>query len=172
MGIASHVSSESPPPFAAQFAEVEVDVETGQVTVTKLVMAVDCGVADQPDDRQRPGRGRDDAGARLCAHRGARPRRGGPARERAVSGPTGSSGPTTHRRPRSSSCRPWSRAGPFGAKAVGEIAIDGVAPAVRNAILDATGVALNALPLTPERVWNALRRAESPDRQAVAGVTV
>ena len=46
--------------------------------------------------------------------------------------------------------------GPFGAKSVGEIAIDGVAPAVRNAILDATGVAVNALPLTPERVWRAL----------------
>jgi putative selenate reductase molybdopterin-binding subunit len=47
--------------------------------------------------------------------------------------------------------------GPFGAKAVGEIPMDGVAPAVRNAILDATGVAINALPFTPERVWRALR---------------
>jgi putative selenate reductase molybdopterin-binding subunit len=46
--------------------------------------------------------------------------------------------------------------GPFGAKSVGEIAIDGVAPAVRNAILDATGVTVNELPLTPERVWRAL----------------
>jgi putative selenate reductase molybdopterin-binding subunit len=46
--------------------------------------------------------------------------------------------------------------GPFGAKSIGEIAIDGAAPAVRNAILDATGVAVNELPLTPERVWRAL----------------
>ena len=37
-----------PPPFATQFAEVEVDVETGQVTVKKLVMAVDCGIAINP----------------------------------------------------------------------------------------------------------------------------
>ena len=48
MAVASHVSPESPPPFAVQLAAVEVDVETGQVTVTKLVTAVDCGVAINP----------------------------------------------------------------------------------------------------------------------------
>jgi putative selenate reductase molybdopterin-binding subunit len=48
MATASYVSPESPPPFAGQFAEVEVDIETGQVTVKKLVMAVDCGVAINP----------------------------------------------------------------------------------------------------------------------------
>jgi putative selenate reductase molybdopterin-binding subunit len=47
--------------------------------------------------------------------------------------------------------------GPFGAKAVGEIPTVGVAPAVRNAILDATGAAINTTPFTPERVWRALR---------------
>ena len=50
--------------------------------------------------------------------------------------------------------------GPFGAKAVDEIPKDGVAPAIRNAILNATGVRMNALPFTPERVHNALRTAE------------
>jgi len=49
--------------------------------------------------------------------------------------------------------------GPFGAKAVAEIPKDGVAPAVRNAILDATGVAINQIPFTPERVWKALQGA-------------
>jgi putative selenate reductase molybdopterin-binding subunit len=49
--------------------------------------------------------------------------------------------------------------GPFGAKAIAEIPMDGVAPAVRNAVLDATGVAINELPLTPERVWRALHEA-------------
>ncbi len=47
--------------------------------------------------------------------------------------------------------------GPFGAKAVAEIPKDGVAPAIRNAILDCTGVAINDLPFTPERVWRALQ---------------
>jgi putative selenate reductase molybdopterin-binding subunit len=48
--------------------------------------------------------------------------------------------------------------GPFGAKAVAEIPKDGVAPAIRNAIINATGVAMTDLPFTPERVWAALNR--------------
>ncbi|MGA2488724.1 MAG: molybdopterin cofactor-binding domain-containing protein, partial [Anaerolineales bacterium] len=48
MGVASYVSPASPPPFAAQFAEVTVDTETGQVRVDKLVMAVDGGVIINP----------------------------------------------------------------------------------------------------------------------------
>ena len=47
--------------------------------------------------------------------------------------------------------------GPFGAKAVAEIPKDGVAPAVRNAILNATGVRIDKLPFTPERVYSAMR---------------
>ena len=45
MGHASAVSLKSPPPFTAQFAEVEVDTETGQVTVLQMASAVDCGRA-------------------------------------------------------------------------------------------------------------------------------
>jgi putative selenate reductase molybdopterin-binding subunit len=48
MAGASHMSYDSPPPFAAVFAEVEVDVETGLVTVLKLVEAVDCGQVINP----------------------------------------------------------------------------------------------------------------------------
>ena len=43
--------------------------------------------------------------------------------------------------------------GPFGAKSISEISIDGVAPAVVNAVHHATGVWMKELPLTPERVW-------------------
>ena len=45
--------------------------------------------------------------------------------------------------------------GPFGAKAVAEIPKDGVAPAIRNAIVNAIGVRIDQLPFTPERVWAA-----------------
>ncbi|MEZ4719476.1 MAG: molybdopterin cofactor-binding domain-containing protein [Caldilineaceae bacterium] len=48
MATASNMSYLSPPPFAAQYAEVEVDTETGQVEVKQLVMAVDCGIAINP----------------------------------------------------------------------------------------------------------------------------
>ena len=47
--------------------------------------------------------------------------------------------------------------GPFGAKDVAEIPTDGVAPAMRAALVNATGVAINEIPFTPERVRNALR---------------
>ena len=49
--------------------------------------------------------------------------------------------------------------GPFGAKAIAEIPKDGVAPAIRNAIADATGARIANIPFTPERVWNALQQA-------------
>jgi putative selenate reductase molybdopterin-binding subunit len=46
---------------------------------------------------------------------------------------------------------------PFGVKAVAEIPMDGVAPAVGNAIMDACGADLSENPATPERVWRALK---------------
>ena len=155
MATASHVSGESPPPFAAQLAEIEVDVDTGQVTVTKLVMAVDCGVAINPTTASGQVEGAmlqalgyalteevclDDTGRAVNARFGPywifRSDDAPPMEVYLV--------------------QTMESSGPFGAKSIGEIAIDGVAPAVRNAILDATGVAVNALPLTPERVWRAL----------------
>jgi CO/xanthine dehydrogenase Mo-binding subunit len=49
--------------------------------------------------------------------------------------------------------------GPFGSKGLGEGGIVAAGPAVANAIFRATGVRIKELPLTPERVWRALRRA-------------
>jgi putative selenate reductase molybdopterin-binding subunit len=49
--------------------------------------------------------------------------------------------------------------GPYGAKAVAEIPMDGMAPAIASAIFDATGVRIRQMPFTPERVWRALRAA-------------
>jgi len=47
--------------------------------------------------------------------------------------------------------------GPYGAKGMGESAILTVGPSIANALFRATGVRLRDLPLTPERVWRALR---------------
>ena len=158
MGTASHVSPDCPPPFAAQFAEVEVDVDTGQVTVTKLVMAVDCGVAINPvtASGQVEGGMIQALGYAHC--------------EEIVLDDDGrmvnpSFGPYKIYRADEMPetvvylVQTMEDSGPFGAKAVAEIPKDGVAPAVRNAILDATGVAINDLPFTPERVWAALQTA-------------
>ncbi|MCZ6874117.1 MAG: xanthine dehydrogenase family protein molybdopterin-binding subunit [bacterium] len=54
--------------------------------------------------------------------------------------------------------------GPYGAKGIGEGGVVAVAPAVANALYDATGIRLKDLPLTPERVWRALHRP-SPSKQ-------
>ena len=48
MAVASYVSPSSPPPFAAQFVEITVDIQTGKITVDKMVMAVDSGVIVNP----------------------------------------------------------------------------------------------------------------------------
>ena len=158
MGTSSYVSPDCPPPFAAQLVEIEVDIETGQLTVTKLVMAVDCGVAINPITAS----GQVEGGmlqALGYAH----------CEEFAFD---------TDGRVLNTSFGPYKiyradempetvvylvqtmeDSGPFGAKAVAEIPKDGVAPALRNAILNATGAAINDLPFTPERVWAALHGA-------------
>jgi CO/xanthine dehydrogenase Mo-binding subunit len=48
--------------------------------------------------------------------------------------------------------------GPFGAKGVGEPPVVAVAAAVANAIAAAVGVRMRELPMTPERVWQALQQ--------------
>jgi xanthine dehydrogenase molybdenum-binding subunit len=47
--------------------------------------------------------------------------------------------------------------GPFGAKGAGEPGMVPTAPAIANAIYDAVGVRIHDLPITPEKVLNALR---------------
>jgi putative selenate reductase molybdopterin-binding subunit len=156
MATASHMSLHSPPPFGAQYAEIEVDTETGQITVQKLVMAVDCGTAINPQTAQGQIEGGlvqalgyavceemayDEAGRLI-------PRRFGDYRIfqanempeiEAILVPT------------------YEPSGPFGAKAVAEIPMDGVAPAIANALYHALGIHIRQLPLTPERVWRAMK---------------
>ena len=47
--------------------------------------------------------------------------------------------------------------GPFGVKSLGEPPIVSPAPAIRNAVLDATGVAFNRIPMNPQRVFEKLK---------------
>jgi len=50
--------------------------------------------------------------------------------------------------------------GPYGARSSGELVNPGVPAAVANAVQDACGARVHTLPITAERVWRALRRAE------------
>jgi putative selenate reductase molybdopterin-binding subunit len=156
MATASYVSPDSPPPFAAQFAEVEVDIETGQVTVKKLVMAVDCGVAINPitASGQVEGGMTQALGYGHCEEmvfddngRMVNPVFGPYKIYRADEMPEMEVILVQTVEP----------SGPFGAKAVAEIPKDGVAPALGSAIFNAAGVRIRRIPFTPERVWTALQ---------------
>lgn len=154
MAVASHVSPSSPPPFAAQFATVLVDLQTGQVTVEDLVMAVDGGVIVNPAaaSGQIEGGMAQALGYGVCeemVYDAA-----GQAREkdlvdyhifRADEMPE----------MQTIFIQTYEKTHPFGAKAVAEIPLDGVAPAVGNAVLDACGADIIDNPITPEKVWRA-----------------
>ena len=156
MGVASYVSPVSPPPFAAQFAEVTVDMETGAVTVEKLVMAVDSGVIVNPltASGQIEGGMTQALGYAVCEE--MRYDEKGIAIERDLD--------RYHifradEMPELETIfvETFEPSHPFGVKAVAEIPMDGVAPAVGNAILDAIGVNVDEIPATPERVWRAMK---------------
>jgi CO/xanthine dehydrogenase Mo-binding subunit len=58
----------------------------------------------------------------------------------------------------------WEPEGPFGAKEAGQGAGTGVIAALANAIYDATGVRLNSLPLSPDRIRFALKQKYETER--------
>jgi xanthine dehydrogenase molybdenum-binding subunit len=53
----------------------------------------------------------------------------------------------------------YDEAGSFGQKSIGEPPVISPAPAIRNAVLDATGVAFNRIPMLPQSVFEAFRQA-------------
>ncbi len=156
MAVASYKSPVSPPPFAAQFAEVTVDIETGQVTVDRLVMAVDSGVIVNPitASGQIEGGMTQALGYAVCEEM------------------TYDEAGRAHQRDlidyhifqanempelETIFVETFEPSHPFGVKAAAEIPMDGVAPAVGNAVLDACGAQINVNPITPEKVWRALK---------------
>jgi CO/xanthine dehydrogenase Mo-binding subunit len=56
--------------------------------------------------------------------------------------------------------------GPLGVKGIGEPAMIPTIPAVMNAIYDAVGVRITALPATPEKVLEAIKRKQAAQRAA------
>ena len=156
MAVASFVSPVSPPPFAAQFAEVTVDLETGAVRVDRLVMAVNSGVIVNPltASGQIEGGMTQALGYAVCEE--MRYDYGGRARETDFSDYHIFA---AHEMPELETIfiETVEPSHPFGVKAVAEIPMDGVAPAVGNAVLDACGADLTVIPMTPERVWRGLR---------------
>jgi putative selenate reductase molybdopterin-binding subunit len=156
MATASYVAPDSPPPYAAQFAEIEVDIETGQVTVKSLVMAVDCGVPINP----MTSAGQVEGGMIQALGYGHCEEMAYDSEGRMVNarfGPYKIYRSDEMPRIEAYMVQTMEKTGPFGAKAIAEIPKDGVAPAIRNAIFNATGCQIDSIPFTPERVWRALQ---------------
>lgn len=141
---------------SAQIVEVSVDMETGQITVERMFDAHDCGFAinrtsveGQMEGSLSMGLGEamfeevkfDERGRILNAN----------LAEYKI--------PTSLDMPNITSIIVESIEpnGPFGAKEVGEGAIMPTIPAILNAVYDAIGVKIYELPLTPERVYMALK---------------
>jgi putative selenate reductase molybdopterin-binding subunit len=160
MGIGSYMSPVAPPPFAAQFAEVTVDIETGQVVVDHLVMAVDSGVIVNPltASGQIEGGMTQALGYAVCEEMVYDSQ--GQAREIDLKDYHIFQ---AHEMPELTTIfvETFEPSHPFGLKAVAEIPMDGVAPAVGNAVFDAVGVDVDKNPITPEKVWRELKKNES-----------
>jgi hypothetical protein len=56
--------------------------------------------------------------------------------------------------------------GPFGAKGVGETGITKVAPSIADALYDAVGARIHSLPMTPEKVLDALEARQGQERSS------
>ena len=139
-------------------AEVEVDRETGQVKVLQLVVSGDAGRAINP----LVCRGQDEGSAVMGL--------GGALYETMLYDGTNlvNGSGMAYRLPLATDVpdgfvsvlqEQGHGPGPFGAKSLGEGCMMPVASAIANAIDDATGARVTALPLTPERVLTALDRA-------------
>ncbi len=154
--VASHVTEKSPPPFSAHFAEVEVDLATGMVRVLKYVAAVDCGTAINPQLAEGQVEGAVLNGISFAMT------------EEYLFSKLGKMRNPTFKHYKIFSTRDlpelvtilvptYEPTGPYGAKSVSEIGINGPLPALGNAIFHATGARLHTSPFTPERVLAALK---------------
>ncbi len=142
--------------FGAQAVEVAVDIETGEISVLKSVAAHDVGRAINP------------AAVRGQIQGGAAQGMGYALMEEFVveKGVTKTPSlseyliPTAKDFPDTDAIimESGTGVGPFGAKGIGEPALTPAAPAVANAVADAIGVRVEELPITPERVLEALEK--------------
>ena len=151
---------ENAPPWLAHFAEVEVDTETGQIKIVKLVAAHDVGRAMHPqivegqlegglaqgigyalsEDIQYNDKGKQlhDSFAKYMLPTAVDI----PEMEAIIV----ESPDPTH---------------PFGVKGVGEAGLIATAPAIANAIYDAVGIRFFEIPITEEKLYKALQKKNS-----------
>lgn len=144
--------------FGAQAVEIEVDTETGQIRVLKIVAAHDVGRAINPMyvEGQIEGGAQMGVGYALSEEL--------QVREGRILNPS----LLDYRMPTALDMPPIESViietadpeGPFGAKGVGEMGGNPTAAAIANALYNAVGIRMNQLPMTGERVLRALKEKE------------
>ena len=152
--------------YAAQVVEVAVDEDTGAVSVERVWVAHDCGFAINPLAVTGQVQGGVWMGMGQALQEETQYHEGLALRPNFLDYRI----PTIAESPPIDVHLVESRdpLGPFGAKEASEGALHGFPPALTNAIADAIGVRLNALPATPDRVLDALHEQRRADRLAAA----
>ncbi|HKV27214.1 MAG TPA: 4-hydroxybenzoyl-CoA reductase subunit alpha [Candidatus Acidoferrales bacterium] len=164
--------------YSAQVAEVTVDTETGQVRVDKIVAAHDCGKALNPLTVEGQIEGSVYMGFGQALQEDMVWKDGRLMNPSLLEYRI----PATKENPEIESIIVESidPEGPFGAKEAGEGSLAATIPAIANAIFDAVGVRINSIPITPDKILDALRekqksaagnKANASKKPVVAGVS-
>jgi CO/xanthine dehydrogenase Mo-binding subunit len=137
--------------FGAHLAEIEVDTELGTIRVLKVTAAHDVGRAINPTLIEGQIEGGVAQGLGMALMEEFFPGKGENLHDYLI--PSAGDIPPVE----SILIEDPSPVGPFGAKGIGEQAVIPTAPAILNALHDATGVRLRKIPATPDRVRAALK---------------
>ncbi|HLJ41266.1 MAG TPA: 4-hydroxybenzoyl-CoA reductase subunit alpha [Candidatus Acidoferrales bacterium] len=144
--------------YSAQVAEVTVDPETGHVRVDKIVAAHDCGKALNPLTVEGQIEGSVYMGFGQALQEDMIWKDGRLMNPSLLEYRI----PATKENPEIESIIVESidPEGPFGAKEAGEGSLAATIPAIANAIFDAVGVRINSIPITPDKILDALREKQ------------
>jgi CO/xanthine dehydrogenase Mo-binding subunit len=147
--------------WGAEVAEIEVDMDTFEVTCTKITTAQDIGRAIHPVLAA----GQIEGGTLQAVGYGLLEElvwdKGRIVNNRL----TNYIIPTSLDAPEMETIiveKPYLH-GPFGAKGVGELPMDGAAPAIAAAVFNATGAFMDEIPITPERLQFAIEKATTDE---------
>jgi 4-hydroxybenzoyl-CoA reductase subunit alpha len=142
---------------SAQIVEVSVDIDTGQVTVEKMIDAHDCGRAINQTSVEGQMEGSLSMGLGETLFEEVKFDQKGKIINADLAEykiPTALDMPPI----KTIIVESIEPNGPYGAKEVGEGAIMPTIPAILNAVYDAIGIRIHELPLTPERVFRAIQK--------------
>lgn len=157
MASEAHSSKISPPPFMVGMAEVEVDTETGQVTLLNYAAAVDCGTVINPNLARIQTEGGIAQGIGMALYEDVIYDKNGKNLSHSFLQykiPTRLDVGTIQVEFESS----YEPSGPFGAKSIGEIVINTPSPAIANAVYQAVGVRVRELPITAEKIYYGMKK--------------